>query len=531
MSSRFTRPASVAIALLVLTACGSTVQLSNVRSGGAGGSIASDGSIITGGDQSAAASAGGSGAGTGASGSGGSGSTSDASGAGTPSGSTTSPDGSSNPDSSAPGNGGGSNGSSTPTAASIPTSGKGWDAKNVYIGYVTTKDTAAIYGSLGANLDPGDTEGQANAVVKDINAHGGLYGRQVKIAFYDIKTLDTANNPDQTAQQVCTHFVEDRPVVAVYTQNTQLDVSTLHSCFAKAKIPLFSAGTPAKEDSELKSLSPYFISLAMASWDHVAPALASRLKAQDWMSGWNATTGAAGSAPVKIGILVDGTNAGARTAVALKKALADVGYPGAISFAFKQASDGQQASVNYFKGNKVTHVIVTNVELTAFQTSANNQQFRPRYGITSYNDPYTNLEGSGLTPAGQNNGAMGIGWAPSYDVSDSNAPTLSTGAANCQKVMTAGGQKFGGNKRIARGFAESTCDFFYLVVQSASSSNALDGTAIGAAAISLGSAFKPAIGFAAALQPGRLYVPGQARDLSWVSACKCFKYGAGSTSL
>ena len=418
------------------------------------------------------------------------------------------------------------------TAAAIPTSGKGWDAKAVYIGVITQKDARQVYASLGAkNLDPGDNEAQAAAVVKDVNAHGGIFGRQVKIDFYDVKTLNTATNPDTVGNAVCTHYTQDRPVIAVFNPNTQLDIPSFHTCFARAKVLAFSDGTQAKDDTEFRQLSPYFFSEVMPSWNAVAPVLASRLQAQGYFNGWNTTLGKPGNAPVKIGILVNGTPIGARVGTTIKSAFAAAGHPGALIFQYKQASDGQANSVNYFKGNGVTHVIVTDVELTSFQTAAQNQQYKPRFGITTYNDPYTNLEASGLTPAGANNGALGVGWAASYDVSDVNAPVPSTGEKACMKLMAANGQSFGGNKRLARSFAESLCDYVHLTIEGAAAGGGLTGAAIATGITRIGPSFSPAIGFKPSLTSTNPFVPGQVRDLAYVESCKCFRYGSGTATL
>jgi hypothetical protein len=499
---------------LVLTGCGSTVQLTGS-------------SKVTGPDGVAAPVSSGGGALPGASpqGSLDSGSAGVISpGGSAPAGTTGSPTSAQGSTSGTSGGAGGSGSVRTP----VPTTGRGWDAKNVYIGIITSKDTQQIYASLGAsNVDPGNTQAQAQAVANQLNAQGGILGRQIVLRVKDLATLATAQDPTGTGQQVCTYFAQDNPVIAVWNVNTQVDqVPELRSCLAQKHIPLFTAAARAITDSQLARLAPYYYQTIMVSWDALAPVFVARLKAQGWFGGWNTLTGGPGTAAVKVGIVVDGTPEGTHTGKVLSTALAKAGYGGAIVYQYAQASDGQSASVQKFQGSGVTHVIVTDVELTAFQNAAASQQYKPRYGITSYNDPYSNLEASGLTPSGANNGAMGVGWAPNLDVSDTHDPGRTAGGKACDTMLTKGGQSFP-NKRLAHLYAFSVCDALRLIAGGASAGGGFSGDAIRRGILSNG-AFSPANGFTAALGATSPYVPGVARDLAWGSSCTCFTYGRGS---
>lgn len=413
--------------------------------------------------------------------------------------------------------------------AQIPARGPGWDATHVYVGVITTKDTQQVYSTYGAkNVDPGDTQAQAQAVAAAINAKGGILGRTVVPVIDDLKTLDTATNPTTTGQSVCTYFTQDHPVIAVWDINTQVDqVPTFRNCLAQAKVPLFTAAARAIDDAEMGQLAPYYYHTIMVSWDALAPVFVQRLKAQGWLGGWDTLLGQPKSAPARVGILVDSTPEGAHTGQVLRAAFAKAGSPGALVFQYSDPSQGQAASVQYFHGNGVTHVVVTDVELTAFQNAAESQHYHPRYGITSYNDPYSNLEASGLTPTGANNGAMGVGWAPNLDVSDANSPPETVGGRTCDAIMRSAGQTFP-NKRLAHLYAFSLCDTFRLIAQGAVAGHGFTAQAIRAGIVQIASSFSPANGFSPALTERSPYVQGSVRDLSWTSACGCFKYGAGT---
>jgi hypothetical protein len=180
-------------------------------------------------------------------------------------------------------------------------------------------------------------------------------------------------------------------------------------------------------------------------------------------------------------------------------------------------------------GNNVTHVIVADLELTAFQTSAQSQQYKPRYGITSYNDPYTNLET--LSPKGANNGALGIGWAPAYDVSDANDPgATGAGYTRCMQLQEKAGQRFSG-KRTAKLFALAACDSILLALEGARAARGFDGPSIYRGALQVSPAFSTAVSFGtSALTPTHLFTPSAARDLAWFPDCECFRYTSRGTT-
>ncbi len=413
--------------------------------------------------------------------------------------------------------------------AAVPAKGPGWDERNVYLGVITQKDAKEVFARFGGGVDPGDTEAQARAVAADLNARGGILGRKVVLRFRDQPTLATATDPNGTGAAACTYFAEDARVLAVLNIVTVMDYPPFRACLAKNGIPLFSAGVKTVDDAAGKALAPHFYQSVGVSWDALAPVLVQRLQAQGWFGGWNVRTGTSVPGTAKVGILVDGTDVGTRIGKRLQQVLAAAGSRGALVYQYGSAGDGQQASVNYFAGNGVTHVIVTDVELTAFQTSANGQGYRPRYGITTYNAPANNLE-SPLTPAGQNNGALGVGWMPAFDVSAAKDPGQTAPRKACLATMAKAGQTFEG-KRLAEAYASALCDFGALVAQGAERGGGLTPAALYAGITGAGPAFPTAVGFSSGLTPRRLFVPGTVRDLGWDTACRCVTYRAGTARL
>lgn len=414
----------------------------------------------------------------------------------------------------------------------VPTSGPGWDAKNVYVGVVTQKDTQQVFASFGADyVDPGDTERQARAAADAVNAAGGILGRRLTLVFRDIQILQTNQDPSGVGESVCTSFTQDRRVMAVWNISTQIDQApTLRGCLAKAGVPLFSSAGRAVDDQLFAALGPHYYQSLMVSWTRLAPAFVGRLKAQGYLTGWDAVLGRAGGAPVVVGLLVQDVPEGARTAAALTRALQSAGVRSVETFAYTRPEEGQSASVQSFKGRGVTHVVVTDVELLAFQQAAASQGYKPRYGITTYNAPYANLERGGLSPPGANNGAVGVGWAPTLDVGPGKDPGPTPGWQRCSRAMSAQQQSFDG-KRLAQTFAATLCDTFFLLQGAAKAGNGLTATAIRAGVAQVGRSFPLAVGFGPALSAAAPFAPGVLRDLAWDATCGCLVYGRGTAAV
>jgi hypothetical protein len=413
------------------------------------------------------------------------------------------------------------------TAAAVPEKGKGWDKSYVYIGVNTQKDVNAVAQSINAKgLDAGDQEGQANAMVAEMNRRGGLFGRKVKVIFKDNSTVATKNDPNTAGAAACTYFTQDHPVIALLNPVTLMDVPSFRACFAKAKVPVFSASVAAVDKQVGASLAPYFYQSVAPTWDALAPTFVARLQAQGWFSGWNPQTGAPSGGKAKVGVLAPSDDIGRRVAAVLLKALKAAGSTDATSYFYADATNQGPAVIN-FAGNGVTHVIAVNSDLIPFQTSASSQNYKPRYGIHTLNAPVTFLESN--SPPGQNNGAMGVGWSPSFDVSDANDKYATPAEAECKAIMAKGGQSFSG-KRLAEAVAFAFCDGIRLIVQAAAAGNGLTGPAIYQGVQKVNRSFKTAFSFSNGLGGDRLFVPGSARDIQWNTSCRCIRYTSATAS-
>jgi hypothetical protein len=408
----------------------------------------------------------------------------------------------------------------------IPSTGVGWDSQNVYVGVMTENDAANVTKGLGmSNLNPGDQEADATAMADAINSAGGLFGRKIVIAFYDESTFSMLADPDSQAAGACSHFTEDRPVVAVINALTIIDTPTFKSCFASHHVPLFDGSEQPTDTTALDQLGGDVISVLSPSFTDVAPTLVARLKAEGYFTGWDARNGTSGTAPVKVGILTPNDPTGVAAAKLLSTALASAGYPPSDVFNFSASGTGsgtEASATLQFRARGITHVIGTGLNSYLFMQEAQSQGYHPRYGVTTFNAPGILLQGD--VNRAQLVGSLGIGTNPMVDVDAAHDPgIISSGERACLTSLGSAGQKFG-SLRFAEAVGLFYCDVFGLLRDSALAGHGLNSAAIIRGVTLAGPRFVPAETFSSGLAPGRFALDGSARDLGWSTGCDCYRY-------
>jgi hypothetical protein len=393
----------------------------------------------------------------------------------------------------------------------------------VYVGVATQKDVQQAFETVGVGgLNAGDQEAAARAVANELNRRGGLFGRKIQIVFRDHKTIATAQDPSGTAQATCTYFTQDRPVVAFLNPVTLMDGAPLRSCFAKARVPLFNASLASLDQQASQVYAPYLYASVAPVWDPLIPVLMSRLKAEGYFTGWDATNGTKTASKPKVGILIKTDEISDRIAARIGRAVTAAGAPDPQVYSFKDGSE-MQSAVLQFRGRGVTHVIATDGgALLGFMLAAEDQTYRPRYGLSSFLTPAVLMEGT--APPRQLVGAIGVGWSASVDVDDANDPGPSgPGETECAGIFKKAGLDFTG-KRLAEAVAFAFCDGLRLIVSAAIDGKGLAGPQVAQGMQAAGPALSSAFGFGNGLGPGRYYLPGAVRDVAYVESCTCFRY-------
>lgn len=487
---------SVALALLTLAGCGSTVRV-DAGTGSAADALDGiaapvDGSSTTPGADEPAASASPT-------------STTTATGVGT---SAPSDASSSTPTTSPTG------GSSAAGGAAGPATGKGFTATTVRIGYGVCEDCAGAAAALGvAAASTGDQEAQLKAMVSSLNKRGGLLGRQIQL----VRAGISSNNGDEVnGQKACTTWTQDNKVAAVVIP--QVAGATLYECLAKAGTPLITDRSAHLSDTTLTRYANTLLQPGGMSTDRFLRLMLDSLVDRGFFSKWDARAGAAGTAPLKVGVLYNEEQDEAYQGKLLIQLLKAQGYPVAETVTYANSATGiaaaSHSAVLRFRQAGVTHVFGAGL---LFWQDAETQGYRPRNAIR---DIDVNVP-SNASPR-QLAGAMGVSYTPAGDVSESNYPGDPTPATKrCREVMTSAGLKIRSNPELYS--MEVVCDQMTLLSDAFSRSRSLTAAGLLAGVNALG-AWQSAQTWVSRFGPGQHASTLAVRDLSYRSSCSCFNY-------
>lgn len=411
-------------------------------------------------------------------------------------------------------------------ASSGSGSGRGYTHKEIFVGYATFKALESTGSALGLEgADVGDQEAVAKAIINDINSRGGVAGRKLVPVFYDIKFEEADRNPDAAAQKACARWTEDRPVFAAINQIIAIPDKTLITCLAKRQTPLVHVGPVLRPQSIFSRFTPYLYAPTFPSLERLMHPWMQRAAAHGYFMGWNATTGGPSSGDVKIGILSDRSRYGPDFTRVVRQEMdrqrrlvaATFEWSGGLS----NASNEMNQAVLRFRNAGVTHVIASNGALFFFSTAAASQNYWPRYTVSTDNQPTILQRNSPREPRNSLTGAMGVGWNPTLDVDSARDPgDVSAAQTRCRKIMRQAGQNT--SMRDAFALHVRACDGFNLLV-TAIKKGGLSATGIQRGVEAMGSILSAST-FRVSFPHGRPDGAGAVRDLAYHNNCECFAY-------
>lgn len=495
------RPVAVAIAAVVmtgLTACGSTVQLrtSQVSGDGLGGSATTDGS--------------GSASGPGGTGATPSLTTDGGSVPGAASGAV-----SGLPQATVPGPGGGSAGSGGPTVPSsgyrpgVPGVSQGITPTTISLGIVVLKGGAAFAQGLGFSVSFGDTKVEFDAALKDVNARGGIFGRKV-VPVYAYEDL---TNPADAQTSLCPTFTQDNHVFAVLMPfNPGPDTA---SCIAKAHTLLLNNSTLQPDNSADPNYRKWLFGPSLAAYGRYPSSLVPELIARGWFNGSGG----------KAGLLATDAPAFMTPARTVFKPLLERAGIATDLVAVNQTTYSQdlQNAVLRFRREGISRVLFVQSGAGVplyFMEAANEQQFFPKYALTSYESPNWFLAQN--APKQQLVNSVGIGWQPFMDVAVAKYPTTAL-ERRCFALQRAEGED---NKdRLSDITSTSTCDLVWSFEAAARAAGPdLTSDAWRAGYRAVGTGYHSVTTLATDWSSGRNDGAGAYRWLAWDGSCSCFGY-------
>jgi len=419
--------------------------------------------------------------------------------------------------------------------------GVGITPTKIYVGisYETNGDAAnAAIGATG--ISQGDPQADAKAVVDDINAHGGIAGRQLVPVWHAVNAASTDTYSDMD-QQTCAAYTQDNHVFAAMDKGL---TDNFLACMEKAGAMNFNAGTILYPDQGLFQQHPFYFDVGTLTTDRVFQQLPRSLATLGYYNGWDANLGQASStSATKIGIITFDHPEWNRPLNRLLSGLQAQGHPVSPNDIVKvkwpnETSDehGMVTAVSNaelkFRQDGVNHVILLDASgllLILFSRAAQGQHYYPRYGLESGSGMQT-LESGGDVDAQQLVGAVGFSWSPDIDLTPSAAAKYEPAEmkACLDMIDKRTGQKLASQPNAA-GIAISYCDVLYLLKYGIEHAGASITRNTVAAAIEHAGLNYPAVEFLKEFfGPGRHDGAQVGWNMMWDSGCKCTKYVGNS---
>ena len=405
----------------------------------------------------------------------------------------------------------------------------------IEVGITYTSDGEQANSALGAAaITRGNEKADAQAVLDEINAKGGINGRKLKPVYfaYESTSSDTLANQDQAA---CAQFTEDHHVAVSWGNGGEV----LTACLAKAGVLMMSSGDLINADNAQLRQYPYLFQLGTLSQDRMMADQVNTLKRLRYFTGWDSVRGEASATPAKLGVLsLDLPQWQRPLKSVLLPRLSAAGYPvdsenvyavyspTNTSEASRTAADVNNATLR-FRQSGVTHVVVldgSGLVTLLFAQSARQQNYYPRLGMNTGSGAQA-LYDAGTVDNEFLEGAVGLGWMPAIDLSARAGNSYATAATRyCLQVMKARtGQTF--TSTNAAGLALSKCDMGFLTAQAlrrAGKNPTLDSAQNAIEAIRGGydSPLIPSTFFGAT----RHDAADLGFDMKWDTGCRCTRY-------
>jgi hypothetical protein len=413
--------------------------------------------------------------------------------------------------------------------------GPGVTPTTITIGLVYITNSEAADEAFGANgITNGDDQADVQAVVDDINKHGGVAGRKLVILPYG-EDGTSAQPYAVTAQQMCSFMTQDHKVLAVLLGGSFGDAK---ACLNKAGTAEFDGKTLGLMDSDGHSQVDF--SIAGMNMDRSMLAAVRAWTVGGWYTPWNTATGSPDPhGSFKMGILTEDDPPIVHAVhKVLLPALTRAGHippaPQDIVTLHEPGSAGDDGSVLAaiqnavlkFRQDNVTHVLVTDANGSAtlfFANDAYSQHYYPRLGGGTGNAFQTLME-TGNIQQKSVVGAVGAGWIPVIDLPyDGSANKYeSPAAARCRALMKAAGQTFtsANPESVALGY----CDGLTQLATALNRAPTLTAVGLAQGAESIGRSLASALTAGLDIAPGHHDAPGAFYANVYVDSCGCFKY-------
>lgn len=389
----------------------------------------------------------------------------------------------------------------------------------VKVGLQYSSNASATLSALGSSSQgrSGDPKASYHAVINYVNKHGGVAGRRMQAVFDDV---DATASPSRMSQQSCTKWSQDERVSVALPASAVQDNALLRTCMGKAGIPVMYGNVFSTTRANSFASSPLWLESIGTSLESYARTYVAGLARQGFFKGG------------KVGVVYyESPDFKAALQSALLPALKQAGVPAPEIYAanisgasdLSNGSAQMSSAVLNFRSAGVNKVMFFEpwVGYFTFLKAAENQGYFPQYALTSQSAPEVMMS-LGLASAASLKNAKLVSWWPLADVRDISK-YLGPRQQLCQSIYRNAGVTIPSD-RTAFGGLLNLCENILLVADAYRGApaqlRALDFT-LGLERLGLKAQFatKPSGGFASNRHWGATtYYPG-----TFDSDCGCFK--------
>ena len=382
----------------------------------------------------------------------------------------------------------------------------------VEVGIAYLSNVGEAFGQ--SNSGSSDLRLQADTMVSWVNKHGGLGGHRVRPVYATVDLTDTRPY-DESEAAICESWTHDHHVVAgLFLANMN---TTLADCLSRRGVMFLNMATYFFDSTDYTRI-PLMVNPGELAGDVGARTYVDGLFAQRFLRDGD-----------KVGVLRFSAASYTRAYDnAMKPALARGGISFIDEYAVNQpASTPDLANSAASVQNAVLKMRADGVGTVLFLCSgcagvfmqyAESQQWRPRYGLSSWDIPHFRENSS---PKAQLARAQGVGWAPLLDVPEPRAPRTNATASVCESLMHPIGQADTQDARIG---SYAYCDTFLTLWRAAAGQRAISGASLVRGAEGLTTTYPSPFNLATSLGPGRHFGVAAARFFAYDTACPCFRY-------
>jgi len=415
---------------------------------------------------------------------------------------------------------------STFAGGAAPTSGSGLPgitATTVYVGIPYSNDQAAYTSQFGVKDAAATESAEAvyNAIIADINSHGGVLHRKLSAVYYPHGS-EEARSSLQAAE--CASFTQDHHVVAAMNVSN-IEYAPVAQCLLQHRALMIQQGIDPG-DQGFDQTYPNVVTPGLMELTTIGRVMVDALAAHGFFP-----RGA------RIGVLYFDTPSYQRAYDnGVKPALAALGLSATdaipIPYGTTQANNtpaADQSAELRFRTENINRVLMLDAGAGIsefFATYAASQQYYPHYGISSLDGGTflaANLTASELA------GAQGVSYWPTYDVDAAHDPDSNVAAQRCISVMKAHG--LWPSDRTTQAGELIVCTDLYFLQTLLNATQQLTFAGVQAAIAGLGSSFVPASGFADSYANNKHWGAAAYRPLVYQSSCSCFTFEGPTAGL